>query len=243
MKHRRARVTGVPSVVSENVLGPNPQIRGVPSYPPRTGASLLAHLPTVFCASRVAGLSGAGQNEGMKRTLLFVLALIAVGCAEPIPDLEEMRALAEQGDAIAQNDLGLMYANGEGVPQDDAEAVRWYRLAAEQGYVNAQTSFGFMYANGRGVPQDDAEAVRWYRLAAEQGYVIAQTNLGVMYSTGQGVPEDIVLAHMWYNLAAAQGRDIALGNKDILEQRMTREQIAEGQRMSTEWLEAHPSSN
>jgi len=185
-----------------------------------------------------------GQNEGMKRTLLFVLALIVAGCAEPIPDLEEMRALAEQGDAIAQNDLGLMYANGEGVPQDDAEAVRWYRLAAEQGYVNAQTSFGFMYANGRGVPQDDAEAVRWYRLAAEQGYVIAQTNLGVMYSTGQGVLEDIVLAYMWYNLAAAQGRDIAQGNQDILEQRMSCEQISEAQRLSTEWLEVHhPGGN
>ena len=62
-----------------------------------------------------------------------------------------------------------MYDNGEGVPQDDAEAVRWFRLAAEQGEARAQFNLGIRYANGEGVPQDDAEAIRWYRLAAEQG--------------------------------------------------------------------------
>ena len=63
-----------------------------------------------------------------------------------------------------------------------------------------------------------------------------------MYGTGQGVPEDIVLAYMWWNLAAAQGVEVAQENKDIAESRMTREQIAEAQRMSREWLEAHPPS-
>ncbi len=57
-----------------------------------------------------------------------------------------------------------MYALGQGVPQDDAAAVRWYRLAAEQGHAEGQNSLGFMYAFGRGVPQDDVEAVCWYRL-------------------------------------------------------------------------------
>ena len=60
-----------------------------------------------------------------------------------------------------------MYANGEGVVEDDAEAVRWYRLAADQGHADAQYNLGLMYA--KGVPEDDAEAVRWYRLAADQG--------------------------------------------------------------------------
>jgi TPR repeat protein len=61
-----------------------------------------------------------------------------------------------------------------------------------------------------------------------------------MYGTGQGVPEDIVLAYMWWNLAAAQGVEDAQDNKDIAESRMTREQIAEAQRLSREWIEAHP---
>ena len=90
-----------------------------------------------------------------------------------------------------------MYANGEGVPEDAAEAVRWYRLAAEQGDATAQFNLGVMYANG--------EAVRWYRLAAEQGYAAAQFNLGVMYANGEGVPEDDAEAVRWYRLAAEQG--------------------------------------
>ena len=69
----------------------------------------------------------------------------------------------------------------QGVPQDYAEAVKWYRLAAEQGDAVAQYNLGVMYDNGQGVPQDYAEAVKWYRLAAEQGYAHAQRNLGVMY--------------------------------------------------------------
>jgi hypothetical protein len=89
--------------------------------------------------------------------------------------------------------------------------------------------------------EDDAEAVRWYRLAAEQGQADAQSNLGYMYATGAGVPEDDVVAYMWYNLAAAQqGNENAQRSKDILEDRMTREQIAEAQRLSTEWIAAHP---
>ncbi len=83
-----------------------------------------------------------------------------------------------------------MYATGQGVPEDDAEAVRWYRLGTEQGNAAAQLNLGLMYDNGEGVPEDDAEAVRWFRLAAEQGYAAAQLNLGVMYDDGEGVPKD-----------------------------------------------------
>ena len=76
---------------------------------------------------------------------------------------------AEQGNATAQLNLGVMYANGEGVPKDDAEAVRWFRLAAEQGYAAAQLNLGVMYDNGRGVPEDDVTAYAWLNIAAEQG--------------------------------------------------------------------------
>ena len=83
--------------------------------------------------------------------------------------LADLRARAEAGDTEAQFTLGVIYATGEGVPQDSAEAVRWYRLAAEQGYPDAQFALGFAYANGEGVPQDSAEAVRWYRLGRRAG--------------------------------------------------------------------------
>ena len=93
------------------------------------------------------------------------------------------------------------------MPQDDAEALRWYRLAAEQGDASAQFRLGFTYGTGRGVPQDDAEALRWFRLAAEQGNANAQYNIGVMYNTGRGVPQDDAEALRWFRLVAEQGDD------------------------------------
>ncbi len=59
--------------------------------------------------------------------------------------LQEWRPLANEGDADAQYNLGLMYDGGKGVPLDDAEAVKWYRLAADQGDADAQTNLGLMY--------------------------------------------------------------------------------------------------
>ena len=74
--------------------------------------------------------------------------------------------LAEQGIALAQVLLGVMYENGEGVPQDYQEAVKWYRLSAEQGYSCAQVNLGVMYDQGLGVPQDYILAHMWLNIAA-----------------------------------------------------------------------------
>jgi TPR repeat protein len=80
------------------------------------------------------------------------------------------RPLADQGDTSAQNNLGLMYNRGLGVPQDFAQASMWYRLAAEQGVASAQDLIGEMYDRGQGVPQHYAEAVKWYGLAADENF-------------------------------------------------------------------------
>ena len=90
----------------------------------------------------------------------------------------EFLPLAEQGNALAQNRLGVMYEYLRGVPQNYAEAVKWYRKAAEQGLASAQSNLGTMYRNGQGVPENDAEAIKWYRRAAKQGFAEAQHNLG-----------------------------------------------------------------
>ena len=76
---------------------------------------------------------------------------------------------AEQGQAGAQYNLGLIYANGKGVPQDYAEAIKWYRLAAEQGHVEAQYDLGRIYAEGEGTTRDLVQAYLWLDLAARQG--------------------------------------------------------------------------
>ncbi len=93
----------------------------------------------------------------------------------PTPkEIAERRSKAEKGDAVAQFLLGYNYVSGQGVPKDDAEAVKWFRKAADQGDAGAQDSLGRLYGNGQGVPKDETEAVKWFRKAAEQGYSSAQ---------------------------------------------------------------------
>ena len=79
------------------------------------------------------------------------------------------RKAADQGDANAQYNLGLSYANGRGAKQDFGEAARLYRKAADQGYANAHFNLSAKYANGQGVKQDFGKAERWLRKAAYQG--------------------------------------------------------------------------
>jgi TPR repeat protein len=147
--------------------------------------------------------------------------------------LQEWRPLAEQGHLSAQYNLGRMYDNGDGVTQDYAEAMIWYHRAAEQGYAQAQIDLGIMYNNGFSVTQDYAKAVNWYRRAAEQGDSMAQILLSAMYFAGRGVLQDAVLAHMWYNIGRANNEyQIGSGNRGRIEERMTREQIAEAQALA-----------
>jgi TPR repeat protein len=87
---------------------------------------------------------------------------------------------AERGDAGAQFNLGVRYANGRGVLQDNKEAVKWYRLSAEQGDAIAQCNLGGMYNEGQGVPQDYKEAIKYFRLSAEQGNADAQMVLDAL---------------------------------------------------------------
>ena len=150
--------------------------------------------------------------------------------------MQEWKPLAKQGDAFAQYNLGAMYYNGHGVPQDNIEAVKWYRLAANQGNTRAQSNLGVMYDKGEGVPQDDAEAVKWYRLAAKQGNAAAQYNLGVMYQSGTGLLQDNVMAHMWYNIASANGDEGAGELRDKRAAVMTPSDISTAQAMARECL-------
>ena len=152
-------------------------------------------LVAVILAALLLALPAAGQD--------YDKGVAAYGRGDYATALKEWRPLAEQGNAIAQHNLGVMYDKGQGVPHDHAEAVKWYRRAAEQGHAKAQTNLGNYYLGGHGVPQDFAEAVKWFRRAAEQGRVYAQGQLADIYSEVEGFPRDYVQAHLWYNLAAA----------------------------------------
>ena len=195
-------------------------------------------LIVALCAGFTLGLTapaGAGSIEGAAAYLRGDYATA----------LREYRPLAKQGNAEAQFFLGVMYEQGQGVPQDYAKAVKWHRMAAEQGYADAQHTLGVMYEYGEGVRQDYAEAVGWYRKAAAQGYAEAQNVLGFMYGEGQGVPQDYVQSHMWLNIAAprfppGEHRDNAVNNRDIVAKRMTPAQKSEAEQLGKEWLVEHP---
>jgi TPR repeat protein len=133
-----------------------------------------------------------------------------------------------------------MYYVGQGVSQDYAEAAQWFRRAAEQGNANAQLKLGIMHFLGKGVPQDYTKTAQWYRRAAEQGEVNAQYHLGLMYNKGTGVTRNPVMAYVVSNLAAAQGNKKAREIRDIIAKTLSREQIAEGQRMASEWRVGTP---
>ncbi len=154
------------------------------------------------------------------KLLLLILVVCAAGpaVAGPFEDgaaayakgdygtaLRLWRPLAEQGDARAQYNLGLMYTNGLGVPQDDATAVSWYRKAAEQGFAEAQFNLGSMYYGGKGVPQDYVQAHMWFNLAAARFD------------------------------ASEKNRDLAVKNRDQVAAKMTPAQIAEAQKLAREW--------
>jgi uncharacterized protein len=131
-------------------------------------------------------------------------------------DLTDTSSAAKQGDAEAQNNLGLMYVKGNGVPQDYAEAAKWFRKAAEQGFAPAQYNLGIAYQVGKGVPRDYAETIKWYLKAAEQGHADAQNNLGLIYQNGEGVMQDYAKTIKWWLKAAEQGHAYAQYNLGLI---------------------------
>ncbi|MDR0537274.1 MAG: sel1 repeat family protein [Tannerellaceae bacterium] len=118
----------------------------------------------------------------------------------------------KQGDAYAQNRLGVCYYNGEGVTKDFGQAVHWFEKAEKQGYAYAQYNLGICYYNGNGVTKDYIQAVSWFRKAAEKGDDIAQYELGLCYENGEGVTKDDSQAAYWYKKAAELV--VAIAKKD-----------------------------
>jgi TPR repeat protein len=145
-------------------------------------------------------------------------------------------ARAAAGDADAQLKLGLRYAEGDGVIQNDKEATKWFALAAKQGLTEAQYHYGLALLKGRGVVQDYRAAFSWIEKAAKRGHAKAQYDLGELYRYGTGTPLDKPRAYLWFNLAAAQGVEAAAKERDSLVWQLKPEQLTamqeEAQRMS-----------
>ena len=92
-----------------------------------------------------------------------------------------------------------MYRSGQGVQQDDKEAVKWYRKAAELGDTGAQKNLGYMYGNGLGVPKDFVKAYMWYHIASESGHrgALGKRDFTKNHMTPAQVAEAQKLAQDW----------------------------------------------
>ena len=108
--------------------------------------------------------------------------------------------------------LGVISDTGQGVPQDSARALYWYKRAAAAGSPSGMFDVGIMYDAGQGVPQDPAEAASWYGRAAAHGFARAEYNLALMYEAGSGVPQDRDRAIHLFRAAAEHGLSAAVGH-------------------------------
>ena|SRR5690349_682090 len=181
----------------------------------------------------------AKAQEGNSRSQFELGTVFQFGSLGVAKDYVEAvkwyRKAAEQNHVWAQYNLGLCYHQGKGVAKDDAEAVKWFRKAAEQNDADSEYDLGVAYYNGEGVAKDYVEAVKWYRKAAEQNHVLAQYYLGLCFAMGDGAAKDYVQAYMWLLLAAGQGHENAKQNMALLEQKMTADQISQGQKAGAQF--------
>jgi hypothetical protein len=158
------------------------------------------------------------------------------------------RKAAEQGNFLATSNLFTYCKGGKITKQDCADVAKWLRAFANRDdarAAEAQCDLGDLLETGLGVYQNYAEAAQMYQRCAAPGNWQGQWRLGVLYHDGKGVPQDFVLAYMWMSLAAAgtsntfdqlQAEFAKL--RDDIASKMTRDQIAEAQRLAREWKPA-----
>lgn len=176
------------------------------------------------------------NNRRCHHWIAFVFILIAtIGARADELDFGTVKSMADKGDVNAQLILGNMHLAGQGTPKNSAEAVKWFRKAADLNNARAQSALGKLYAKGEGVGKDAAAAAKWLTAAAEQGQTDAQAQLGlVLRDSGLG-NKNWVEAYKWLNLAASSGDNAAERARDILANSMSSQQIAEAQRLSSEF--------
>jgi TPR repeat protein len=131
--------------------------------------------------------------------------------ASPIPaqKISQLIAGAERGLVQQEIELAHAYFNGDGVPQDAAEAARWYERAAEAGHTGAQNEIGYFYEAGIGVPVNMERSAHWFQRSAASGSAQGSLNLGVAYLFGRGVPKDNAMGATFITEAYHRGSGFA----------------------------------
>jgi Sel1 repeat len=144
----------------------------------------------------------------------------------------------------AEYQMGLRFANGEGVTQNYENAMKWFAKASNAGDAKAQWKLGLGYLKGIGVTQDRSQALIWLKRAANNGLPQAQRALSQMYLTGLETPIDYVRAYTWANIASGlEERDSDKVRLQTLRSRMTAIQIADAERRTSIWRDHATGGN
>lgn len=169
-----------------------------------------------FSQPSTGGVQLADETTEIPDYSRYYEGVEAMDAGDMLGAIAAFRESAENGLAIAQYNLGVLYFSGRGVEQDYKEAYRWTRMAAEQGFANAQANLGTLYYNDLGVSEGIEaywpisffmrssrmrEAARWYRAAANQDHGQAQYFLATLFAAGSGVEKDLVKAYQWAKIA------------------------------------------
>jgi TPR repeat protein len=162
--------------------------------------------PLVVSASLAAGLAGAGA--GLSGCATKPQGYVETKVPQDAPGL---RRYADRGDATAANNLGVLYANGNQVPQDFAEAKKWYEFANAHGNPAGAYNLAIAYQRGQGTAVDRQAALKWFREAADHDFAAAKFVLAMLYRSGEGVPKNESESTRLAKSAAVQGLPVAQG--------------------------------
>jgi TPR repeat protein len=151
----------------------------------------------------------------------LVDATRAIDNGNPAQAFKLLSPLASSGNPAAQYRLGILYYLGQGVPEDENQAVILWKKAAAQGSTDAMYQLGSAFLFGsqaaKTVPDPDREAAIWYFQAASAGHVEAQYHLGLLFLAGKGVIDSRTEAARWMRKAAAQGHPEARKALNLIE--------------------------
>lgn len=132
---------------------------------------------------------------------------------------------ANQNDAEAQHQLGMMYLNAKGTRQDFNLAYVWLRKSAKKGHAKAQNALAYIYETGMVAHKSMQNALKWYQKSAQQGYSHAQFNLGILYWQGKGIEKNLLKAYKWLSRAAEQDNFQAEQFLKKIKREMSKEQL------------------
>jgi len=189
-------------------------------------------------------------SNKINNKILFLLVSMVFGLftqATFADDIHDLIKKANKGDAAAQFELGLAYSIQDDadlqsdykIPIDSKQAFKWFAKSAKQGDIRAEYKLSVAYGDGRGINKDSIKEMYWLRKSAEQGYGIAQAGLGEKYYNGEGVKKSIIIAYQWISLALESANFNAEDELLRIKNEMTPEQIAEAEKLVSEWKDKH----